>query len=112
MITWTFDFVALFIGWAVGMLMGGLLFVGIETRDGGAWSKGFFEGCDKKFLISYLESEKERMMKRESEKDRPDDYGRVRSGVELRRAVLHREGDVYAWSGDGVDHAELPGQTQ
>ena len=69
MITWTFDLVALFIGWAVGILMGGILFVVMETRDGVAWSKGFFDGCDKQFLISYLEREKERMMKRESEKD-------------------------------------------
>lgn len=69
MITWTFDLVALFIGWAVGMLMGGLLFVVVEMRDGGAWSKGFFEGCDKKFLISYLDREKERVMKREPKKD-------------------------------------------
>lgn len=69
MITWTFDLVALFIGWAVGMLMGGLLSVVVETRDGGAWSKGFFEGCDKKFLISYLDREKERVMKREPKKD-------------------------------------------
>ena len=69
MITWTFDLVALFIGWAVGMLMGGLLALAIEMRDGGAWDKGFFDGCDKKFLISFLESEKERMMKREPKKD-------------------------------------------
>ena len=69
MITWTFDLVALFIGWAIGMLMGGLLFVVMATRDGGAWSKGFFDGCDKQFLISYLEREKERMMKREPKKD-------------------------------------------
>ena len=69
MITWTFDFVALFIGWAVGMLMGGISFAVMEMRDGGAWSKGFFEGCDKKFLISYLDREKERVMKREPKKD-------------------------------------------
>jgi len=69
MITWTFDLVALFIGWAVGLLTGGLSFAVMETRDGGAWSKGFFEGCDKKFLISYLDREKERVMKHEPKKD-------------------------------------------
>lgn len=44
MITWTFDLTALFIGWAVGMLMGALLAVGMGMREGGAWSIGFFEG--------------------------------------------------------------------
>ena len=112
MITWTFDFTALFIGLAVGMLMGGLLFVAMETRDGGAWSKGFFEGCDKKFLISYLECEKERMMKRESEKDRPDDNRPLRRGADLRCTLLHREGDVYAWTGDGVDHESMSGKVE
>lgn len=61
MVTWTFDLMALVIGFCVGMFVGGILFVIMETRDGGAWSKGFFEGCDKKFLINYLENEKERM---------------------------------------------------
>lgn len=61
MVTWTFDLMALVIGFCVGMFVGGILFVIIETRDGGAWSKGFFEGCDKQFLINYLENEKERM---------------------------------------------------
>lgn len=50
MVTWTFDLLALFIGFSVGFLIGGLLFAIIETRDGGAWSKGFFEGCEKKSL--------------------------------------------------------------
>lgn len=64
MITWTFDLLALFIGWAVGMLMGVFIAVVCEMRDGGAWGKGFFEGCDKQFLISYLNREKEEMKKR------------------------------------------------
>ena len=61
MVTWTFDLVALLIGFMVGFLIGGLLFAFWEMRDGGEWSKGFFEGCEKKFLILYLEREKERM---------------------------------------------------
>ena len=63
LITWTFDLTALFIGWAVGMLMGVLVVVLSEMRDGGAWSKGFFDGCDKRFLIDYLNREKEEMKK-------------------------------------------------
>ena len=61
MVTWTFDLTALLIGFIVGILVGGLLFAFLEMRDGGAWDKGFFEGCEKKALISYLEHEKERM---------------------------------------------------
>ena len=61
MVTWTFDLVALLIGFAVGFLAGGLLFCLVEMMDGGAWSKGFFDGCKREALISYLEHEKERM---------------------------------------------------
>lgn len=61
MVTWTFDLLALSIGFIVGILVGGLLFAFVEMRDGGAWDKGFFEGCEKKALILYLEHEKERM---------------------------------------------------
>ena len=61
MVTWTFNLLALFVGFAVGLLLGGLLFAFMETKDGGAWAKGFFEGCEKRALISYLEHEKERM---------------------------------------------------
>lgn len=61
MVTWTFDLTALIVGWAVGMLMGSLWVVIAWMRDGGAWSKGFFEGCDKKFLISYLNKQKEKV---------------------------------------------------
>lgn len=61
MVTWTFDLLALSIGFIVGILVGGLLFAYMEMRDGGAWDKGFFEGCEKGALISYLEHEKERM---------------------------------------------------
>lgn len=61
MVTWTFDLLALSIGFTVGILVGGLLFAFMEMRDGGAWDKGFFEGCKTQALISYLEHEKERM---------------------------------------------------
>ena len=61
MVTWTFDLLALFIGFTVGLLFGGLLFAFMEMRDGGAWAKGFFEGCEKEAMISYFEHEKERM---------------------------------------------------
>lgn len=61
MVTWTFDLLALFIGFTVGLLLGGLLFAFMEMRDGGAWAKGFFEGCEKGAMISYFEHEKERM---------------------------------------------------
>ena len=61
MVTWTFDLVALLIGFAVGFLLGGIIYILVEMRDGGQWAKGFFEGCDKEALISYLEHEKEEM---------------------------------------------------
>lgn len=61
MVTWTFDLVALSIGFMVGILVGGLLFAFMEMRDGGAWDKGFFDGCETEALIKYLEHEKERM---------------------------------------------------
>ena len=61
MVTWTFDLLALSIGFIVGILVGGLLFAYMEMRDGGAWNKGFIDGCEKKALISSLEHEKERM---------------------------------------------------
>ena len=67
MVTWTFNLLALIIGWAVGMLMGVLVVVLSEMRDGGAWSKGFFEGCDMRFLINYLHREKEEMIKARKE---------------------------------------------
>jgi hypothetical protein len=77
MVTWTFDLMALCVGFFVGMLVGGILSVIIETRDGGAWAKGFFEGCDKKFLINYLENEKERMRGfKKSTKEDGNDSGR------------------------------------
>ncbi len=67
MVTWTFDLLALFIGWAVGMLTGCAIVALVELRDGGAWSKGFFDGCDKKHLIDYLNREKEEWKKKREE---------------------------------------------
>lgn len=63
LITWTFDLIALIVGWAVGIVTGAFIVVVSEMRDGGDWSKGFFEGCDKQFLIGYLNREKEEMKK-------------------------------------------------
>lgn len=64
LITWTFDLTALIVGWAAGVVTGAFIVVVSEMRDGGAWGKGFFEGCDKQFLISYLNREKEEMKKK------------------------------------------------
>ena len=61
MVTWTFDLLALLIGFMVGFLIGGLLFAFWEMRDGGEWDKGFLAGCKAESLMSYLEHEKERM---------------------------------------------------
>lgn len=56
MVTWTFDLMALCVGFFVGMLIGGILSAIIETRDGGAWSKGFYEGCDLRHKIEDINS--------------------------------------------------------
>jgi len=56
MVTWTFDLLALFIGFFVGFLLGGLFFAIMETLDGGAWSKGFYEGCDLRNKIEDINS--------------------------------------------------------
>lgn len=46
MVTWTFDLVAFVVGFIVGIIVGAFLFLFIEMRDGGDWSKGFNEGFD------------------------------------------------------------------
>lgn len=46
MVTWTFDLFALIVGFLIGMFVGALLYCTIEQRSGGAWSKGFYDGCD------------------------------------------------------------------
>lgn len=65
MVTWTFDLLALSIGFAVGMFFGCAILLFAEMRDGGAWSKGFYEGCDAKHIIEFLNQEKKDAMKKE-----------------------------------------------
>ena len=48
MVTWTFDLAALVAGFIAGVAFGVLLFLFVEFRNGGAWSKGFYEGWDSK----------------------------------------------------------------
>lgn len=62
--TWTFDFIALFVGFVIGILIGGISAIAYEMREGGAWSKGFYDGCEIRSLIRYLEQEKEESFKR------------------------------------------------
>lgn len=64
MVTWSFCLIAVLVGMAIGMLIGVVIACIVETRDGGAWSKGFFEGCEAKFLINYLNLEKEEAKER------------------------------------------------
>lgn len=59
MVTWSFDLVALLVGVAIGMLIGIIIVCVGEMREGGGWSKGFFDGCEAKYLINYLNQEKE-----------------------------------------------------
>lgn len=44
MITVTFDATALFIGFSIGVFVGALLALFIETREGGPWSDGYTTG--------------------------------------------------------------------
>ena len=64
MVTWSFDLVALLVGVAIGMIIGIVIVCVGEMREGGGWSKGLFEGCEAKFLISYLNQEKEEAKER------------------------------------------------
>ena len=66
MVTWLFCLVAVLVGMAIGMLIGIFVVCVVEMRDGGAWSKGFFEGCEAKFLIDYLNREREEAKGRRS----------------------------------------------
>lgn len=36
MVTWTFDLLALIVGFLIGMCVGGLLYCTVEMRDGGS----------------------------------------------------------------------------
>lgn len=62
MVTWTFDLTALLIGFVVGILLGGIISLLVAMRDGGAWSVGFFAGCDAKHIIEFLNREKKDAM--------------------------------------------------
>ena len=44
MVTWTFDLLAMVIGFILGVICGALLYCTVELRDGGSWDKGFHEG--------------------------------------------------------------------
>lgn len=56
MVTWTFDLTAVIAGFLVGFFIGGLIVLLIEMREGGAWSKGFYEGCDLRNKIEDINS--------------------------------------------------------
>ena len=56
MVTWTFDLVAVVVGFLVGVSIGSLIVLLIEMREGGAWSKGFYEGCDLRLKIEDINS--------------------------------------------------------
>lgn len=66
MVTWTFDLLALFVGFIVGVFCGVLLYCTIEMRNGGSWSKGFGEGWNAK--RDYLKM-KEREKKHDTDTD-------------------------------------------
>lgn len=51
MVTWTFDLVALIIGFFLGMFAGAFISLYVEMRDGGAWEKGFSAGFDLKHKL-------------------------------------------------------------
>ena len=59
MVTWTFDLIALIVGFFIGMIVGGLLYCTSEMRDGGAWAKGFYDGCPLKDTLPLLKPQKE-----------------------------------------------------
>jgi len=56
MVTWTFDLTALVVGFIVGMFIGAFVFVFILFRDGGIWSKGFYDGCKLRNIVEKLEN--------------------------------------------------------
>lgn len=56
MVTWTFDLVAILVGFLAGSIVGSLVVLLVEVRDGGAWSKGFYEGCDLSHKIDDINS--------------------------------------------------------
>lgn len=56
MVTWTFDLVAILVGFLAGFFIGSFSFLLLEMRDGGAWSKGFYEGCDLRHKLDDINS--------------------------------------------------------
>ena len=56
MITWTFDLIAILVGFLAGFIVGSFSILLVETREGGAWSKGFYEGCDLRHKIEDINS--------------------------------------------------------
>ena len=61
MVTFTFDLAALFVGLCIGLVLGTLITVLVEMRDGGAWSKGFNDGC---YLKNAVKEMKDAAIKR------------------------------------------------
>lgn len=55
MVTWTFDFTALFVGFIVGMFIGAFVTFFAMMRTGGSWSSGFNDGCHLKCIVERLE---------------------------------------------------------
>jgi len=55
MVTWTFDLVALLVGFIIGAIVGMATFAFIELRDGGFWDIGFDNGCKLKYIVERLE---------------------------------------------------------
>lgn len=59
MVTWTFDLLALIVGFLIGMCMGSLLYCTLEMRDGGSYAKGLYDGCNLKDTLPPLKPQKE-----------------------------------------------------
>lgn len=55
MVTWTFDLIALLVGFLIGVIVGVVVFAFIELREGGSWDIGFNDGCKLKNIVERLE---------------------------------------------------------
>ena len=69
MVTWTFDLAAVIAGFIAGAIVGVLIFLFVEWRSRGAWSKGFCEGWDSKHDYLELRHEKELNKLKEEKKN-------------------------------------------